>query len=41
MAGGKTLTVDHVDARDEEEVEKLYDQYEARLGATMTKALGK
>ena len=37
---GKTLTADQVDAMEDEEIEKLYARYEARLGATMTKTLG-
>ena len=37
---GKALSVDQVDNMEEKEVEKLYDRYEARLGAAMTKTLG-
>ena len=37
---GKTLTIDQIDNLEEEEVEKLYGCYEARLGAAMTKTLG-
>ena len=37
---GKALSVDQVDNMEEEEVEKLYGRYEARLGAAMTKTLG-
>ena len=37
---GKALSVDQVDNMDDEEVEKLYGRYEARLGAAMTKTLG-
>lgn len=37
---GRALTSDQIDALDEEEVEKLYARYEARLGAAMTKTLG-
>ena len=37
---GKALSVDQVDNMEEEEVEKLYGHYEARLGAAMTKTLG-
>ena len=36
---GKTLSIDQIDNMEEEEVEKLYGRYEARLGATMTKTL--
>ena len=35
---GKAVTADH--AMNDEEVEKLYARYEARLGAAMTKTLG-
>ena len=37
---GKVLTVDQIESLDEDEVEKLYTRYEARLGAAMTKTLG-
>ena len=37
---GKVLSVDQVDNMGEDEVEKLYGRYEARLGAAMTKTLG-
>ena len=37
---GKALPVDQVDNMEDEEVEKLYGRYEARLGAAMTKTLG-
>ena len=37
---GKALSVDQVDNMEEEEVEKLYGHYEARLGSAMTKTLG-
>ena len=37
---GKALSVNQVDDMDDEEVEKLYGRYEARLGAAMTKTLG-
>ena len=37
---GKALSVDQVDNMKDEEVEKLYGRYEARLGAAMTKTLG-
>ena len=37
---GKALSVDQVDNMEDEEVEKLYGRYEARLGAAMTKAWG-
>lgn len=37
---GKALTAEHVDSLAEDEVEKLYARYEARLGAAMTKTLG-
>lgn len=37
---GRALTSDQIDALDEDEVEKLYARYEARLGAAMTKTLG-
>jgi hypothetical protein len=36
---GKALTADQVDSMDDEEVERLYARYEARLGAAMTKTL--
>ena len=37
---GKALSIDQVDNMEDEEVEKLYGRYEARLGAAMTKTLG-
>lgn len=37
---GKALSVDQVDNMEEEEVEKLYGRYKARLGAAITKTLG-
>lgn len=37
---GKALTTDQIDSLNEDEVEKLYVRYEARLGAAMTKTLG-
>lgn len=37
---GRSVGVDQIDAMGPEEVEKLYNRYEARLGATMTKTLG-
>ena len=37
---GKTLSIDQIDNLEDEEVEKLYGRYEARLGAAMTKPLG-
>ena len=37
---GKALSVDQVENMEDEEVEKLYGRYEARLGAAMTKTLG-
>ena len=37
---GKALSIDQIDNMEEEEVEKLYGRYEARLGAAMTKTLG-
>ena len=37
---GKALSVDQVDNMEDEEVEKLYGRYKARLGAAMTKTLG-
>ena len=37
---GTALTADQVDLLAEDEVEKLYAHYEARLGAAMTKTLG-
>ena len=37
---GKAVTVDQVDTMSDEEIEKLYGRYEARLGAAMTKTLG-
>ena len=36
----KALTADQIDALDEDEVEKLYAHYGARLRAAMTKTLG-
>ena len=37
---GKALTVEQIDLLPEDEVEKLYACYEARLGAAMVKTLG-
>lgn len=37
---GKGLSADQIDSLDEDEVEKLYARYEARLGARMVKTLG-
>ena len=37
---GTALTADQVDLLAEDEVEKLYTRYEARLGSAMTKTLG-
>lgn len=37
---GRTLTADQIDSMGDEEIEKLYARYEARLGAAMTKTLG-
>ena len=37
---GKALSIDQVDNMEDEEVEKLYGRYEARLGAAMTKNPG-
>ena len=37
---GKELSAEQVDSLGEDEVEKLYARYEARLGAAMTKTLG-
>lgn len=37
---GKALTADQVDSMDDNDIEKLYARYEARLGAAMTKTLG-
>ena len=34
------LTTDQIDSMGDEEIEKLYARYEARLGAAMTKTLG-
>ncbi|GFR59465.1 hypothetical protein ElyMa_001795100 [Elysia marginata] len=38
---GKNWTVEDIDSLSEEEVAKLYARYEARLGAAMTKTLGR
>ena len=38
---GKALSVEQVDSLGEDEVEKLYARYEARLGADMTRTLGR
>ena len=37
---GRSVGADQIDAMEPDEVEKLYNRYEARLGATMTKTLG-
>ena len=37
---GRAWTVEQIDSLGEDEVEKLYARYEARLGAAMTKTLG-
>ena len=37
---GRQITISQLDEMSDEEIEKLYDRYEARLGATMTKTLG-
>jgi len=37
---GRALTTDQIDAMGDDETEKLYARYEARLGAAMTKTLG-
>lgn len=37
---GRAWTVEQIDSLSEDEVEKLYARYEARLGAAMTKTLG-
>lgn len=37
---GRAWTVDQIETLGEDEVEKLYARYEARLGAAMTKTLG-
>ena len=37
---GQTFTVENIDNMTDAEVEKLYNRYEARLGAAMTKTLG-
>jgi hypothetical protein len=37
---GRSLTADQVDDLADEEVDKMYVRYEARLGAAMTKTLG-
>jgi len=36
---GKALTSDQIESLDDDEVEKLYARYEAKLGAVMTKTL--
>lgn len=38
---GKAWTVEQIDSLGEDEVEKLYARYEARLGAAMSKTLGR
>jgi len=38
---GKAWTVEEIDSLSEDEVMKLYARYEARLGATMTKTIGR
>ena len=40
VASGKAWTTDQIESMDEEEAEKRYARYEARLGAAMTKTLG-
>lgn len=37
---GRNVTVEQIDGMVDDEVEKLYTRYEARLGAAMTKTLG-
>ena len=37
---GKVVAADQIDVLDDDEVEKLYARYEARLGAAMTRTLG-
>jgi hypothetical protein len=37
---GRAITVDQVEAMDDEEIVRLYARYEAGLGAAMTKTLG-
>ena len=37
---GKALSADEIDSLNDDQVEKLYTRYEARLGAAMTKTLG-
>ena len=37
---GRNCTVDQIDDMADDEIEKLYTRYEARLGAAMTKTLG-
>ena len=37
---GRSLTADSIDAMAQEDIERLYTRYEARLGAMMTKTLG-
>lgn len=37
---GRNCTVDQIDGMADDEIEKLYTRYEARLGAAMTKTLG-
>ena len=38
---GKSLSVEEIDKMDDDEVRKIYNRYEARLGVCMTKTLGK
>lgn len=38
---GKNVTAEGIDAMSDEDIEKLYSRYEARLGAQMTQTLGK
>lgn len=37
---GRAFAVEQIDAMNDDEILKLYDRYEARLGAAMTKTLG-
>ena len=38
---GKSLSVEEIDKMDDDDVRKIYNRYEARLGVCMTKTLGK
>ena len=40
LGTARRLTAEQIDVMDDDEIEKLYARYEARLGAAMTKTLG-